>query len=175
MRIAKSIISRIKSRVEKILFFSRLPKSSRIDKTNLVVAGCRNIVLSEYVTIGPNALIYCTDSKLIINKKVVIGPGLTIIAGDHNFSTVGLFICDQKVKKIGDDRDVVIESDVWIGCNVTILKGVTIGKGSVVAAGAVVNRSCLPYSIIGGIPAKIIGHRFSNEQIIEHEKILYGK
>ena len=58
------------------------------------------------------------------------------------------------------DQPVVIEDDVWVGANVTILKGVTIGHGSVVAAGAVVTKSCPPYSIIGGVPAKILRKRF---------------
>lgn len=56
----------------------------------------------------------------------------------------------------------------------TILKGVTIGRGSVVAAGAVVTKSCPPYSIIGGVPAKVIKQRFSPEEIVKHESILYG-
>lgn len=63
---------------------------------------------------------------------------------------------------------------MWIGCNVTILKGVTIGHGSVVAAGAVVAKSCPPYSIIGGVPAKFIRQRFTEEEIKIHERILYG-
>lgn len=116
-----------------------------------------------------------TSSKVIFKKKVVVGPGLTIIAGDHNFTEVGKFICDQHYKRPEDDQDIIIESDVWIGCNVTILKGVTIGRGSVVAAGAVVTKSCPPYSIIGGVPAKVIKQRFSAEEIELHETILYGK
>lgn len=63
---------------------------------------------------------------------------------------------------------------MWIGCNVTILKGVTIGRGSVVAAGAVVTKSCPPYSIIAGVPAKFIRQRFTDDEITKHEKILYG-
>lgn len=70
------------------------------------------------------------------------------------------------------DQDVTIESNVWIGCNVTILKGVTIGKGSIVAAGSVVTKSCPPYSIIAGVPAKRIKSVFSEEEIKEHERLL---
>lgn len=75
-------------------------------------------------------------------------------------------------KKTEYDQNVVIESNVWIGCNVTILKGVTIGRGSIVAAGAVVAKSCPPYSVIGGVPAKIIKSVFSEEEIKEHERLL---
>ena len=72
-----------------------------------------------------------------------------------------------------NDQDVLIEGDVWCGANVTILKGVTIGRGSIVAAGSVVTKSCPPYSIIGGVPAKLIKKRFSEEEIKLHELMLY--
>lgn len=72
-----------------------------------------------------------------------------------------------------NDAPVIIEDDVWTGANITILKGVTIGRGSVVAAGAVVNKSCPPYSIIGGVPAKVLKFRFTIDEVLEHEKKLY--
>lgn len=169
-----SIISRFRSFTKKWLFLSSLPEGSHIDRTSLVVNGWDNLIVSKYVSIGPRALLYCTKSKIVFKDKVVVGPGLTIIAGDHNYSAIGVFICDQHVKNELDDQDVVIESDVWIGCNVTILKGVTIGRGSVVAAGSVVTKSCQPYSIIGGVPAKLIKYRFAPDEIKKHEMILYG-
>ena len=79
---------------------------------------------------------------------------------------------DSKEKLPENDAPVVIEDDVRIGANVTILKGVTIGRGSVVAAGAVVTKSCPPYSIIGGVPAKVLKMRFSTEEIKIHERLL---
>lgn len=76
-------------------------------------------------------------------------------------------------KPKGLDKDVVVEEDVWIGCNVTLLFGITIGRGSVIAAGAVVTKSCPPYSLIGGVPAKVIKIRMSIDEILEHELNLY--
>ena len=67
----------------------------------------------------------------------------------------------------------MIEDDVWTGANITILKGVTIGRGSVIAAGAIVTKSCPPYSIIGGVPAKVLKYRFTIEEVLKHEQILY--
>jgi acetyltransferase-like isoleucine patch superfamily enzyme len=53
----------------------------------------------------------------------------------------------------------VIEDDVWIGHGATVLKGVRIGRGAVVAAGAVVTRNVEPYTVVGGVPARLIGRR----------------
>lgn len=61
--------------------------------------------------------------------------------------------------------DVIIGSDVWIGQNVIIMSGVTIGDGSIVAAAAVVTKDVKPYSIVGGVPAKFIKNRFSDDLI----------
>ena len=67
---------------------------------------------------------------------------------------------DQKMK-----YDVVIGNDVWIGHGVTILGGITIGDGAVIAAGAVVTSNVPAYSIVGGVPAKIIKYRFCQSDI----------
>lgn len=102
---------------------------------------------------------------------------MSIRGGDHRTDVVGRFVDtisdDEKLSE--NDQDVIIEGDNWIGMNTTILKGVTIGRGCIVAAGAVVNKSTPPYSIVGGVPAKILRMRFTEEQIKEHERILYGK
>jgi acetyltransferase-like isoleucine patch superfamily enzyme len=56
-------------------------------------------------------------------------------------------------------KGIVIEDDCWIAANSIILDGVTIGRGSVVAAGAVVSKSVPPYSVVAGVPARIIKSR----------------
>lgn len=71
--------------------------------------------------------------------------------------------------------DIVIDDDVWIGYNATILSGVHISQGAVVAAGSVVTKDIPPYAIVGGVPAKVIKYRFSDELINELLKIDYGK
>jgi acetyltransferase-like isoleucine patch superfamily enzyme len=53
----------------------------------------------------------------------------------------------------------VIEDDCWIAANVVILAGVTIGKGSVVAAGSVVNEDVPAFSVVAGVPARVIKSR----------------
>jgi acetyltransferase-like isoleucine patch superfamily enzyme len=81
---------------------------------------------------------------------------------------------DVHEKRPEDDRDVIIEDDVWVGSGAIILKGVRVGRGSIVAAGAVVNKGVPPYTIVGGVPAKVLSIRFGNiEKIMKHELAIY--
>lgn len=63
------------------------------------------------------------------------------------------------------DNQVIIGNDVWIGDSASILSGVCIGDGAIIAAGAVVTSDVPPYSIVGGVPAKMIRKRFDDETI----------
>lgn len=136
--------------------------------------GIENLSVGDGTSIPKGSTFYCTNAPLTIGKKVIFGPHPTIITGDHRIDVLGKHIADVTApeKLPENDLPVVIEDGVWCGANVTILKGVTIGRGSVIAAGAVVTKSCAPYSIIGGVPAKLIKMRFTPEEIIEHEKQL---
>lgn len=135
--------------------------------------GLWNLSVGNHTSIPKGSTFYCTEAPLTIGNKVIFGPHPTIITGDHRIDVIGKFIIDSHDKLPQNDAPVIIEDDVWTGANITILKGVTIGRGSVIAAGAVVNKSCPPYSIIGGIPAKVLKFRFTIDEIIEHEKKLY--
>ena len=142
------------------------------------IKGLWNLSVGDGTSIPKGSIIYCTDAPCIIGKKVLFGPRPTIITGDHRIDILGKYITDVTVEeKFVDgvnvyDQPVVIEDGVWCGANLTILKGVTIGRGSVVAAGAVVTKSFPPYSIIGGIPAKLIKMRFTEEEIKKNENDL---
>jgi len=139
-----------------------------------IFKGLNNIYLSDDVRIARYAVIYSTDAKVFIGSKVGIAPFLKIISGNHRTDVIGHFMFDGDVeKRPEDDKDVIIEGDNWFGINVTVLSGVKVGRGSIVASGAVLNKSCPPYSIIGGVPARVLKWRFSIDEIIEHEKALY--
>jgi|TARA_B100000768_G_scaffold166093_1_gene169154 acetyltransferase-like isoleucine patch superfamily enzyme len=145
----------------RVIFF---PRSS--------VFSFSTISIGNNVFIGYGCKFQASVSSIKIGNKVLFGPNVTIMGGDHNTSIIGKYIYDVKYKDIVNDLPVVIEDDVWVAANVTILKGVVIKKGSIVAAGSVVTKSFPRYSIIGGVPAKVLKSRFSPEEIKEHERIL---
>lgn len=138
------------------------------------IKGLYNLSIGDGTSVPKGSTFYCTGAPLTIGRKVIFGPNPTIITGDHRIDLIGKYIIDVTVdeKLPENDASVTIEDDVWCGANVTILKGVTIGHGSVIAAGAVVTKSFPPYSIIGGVPAKLLKRRFSEEEIKEHERLL---
>lgn len=135
--------------------------------------GLWNLSIGDSCSIPKGSVFYCTKATLTIGNKVIFGPRPTIITGDHRIDFIGKYIIDSDEKLPENDVAVVIEDDVWTGANVTILKGVTVGRGSVIAAGAVVTKSCPPYSIVGGVPAKVLKYRFTVDEILEHERVLY--
>lgn len=133
-----------------------------------------NCLIGNDVYIGDNAIFLCANAQLSIGNHVMFGPNCTIITGDHRIDIIGKYISKVTVaeKKPENDMAVTIEGDNWIGANAMILKGVTVGRGAVVAAGAVVINDVPPYSIVGGVPAKVISERFSLNEIQRHEKLL---
>ncbi len=105
-----------------------------------------------------------------IARRVRLNPGnhATWRASQHHFTyraaAYGLGDDDAEFFQWRKDDWVTIGNDVWIGHNVTVLAGVTIGTGAIVAAGAVVARDVPPYTVVGGVAAKPIKRRFTENQ-----------
>lgn len=95
------------------------------------------------------------DGSIIIGNNVRIAPHVMMLAANHNFEDVTKPICQQGLKL----ESIIIEDDVWIAGRANIMAGVCIGTGSVVAAGAVVTKDVPPYSVVAGVPAKVINKR----------------
>lgn len=76
----------------------------------------------------------------------------------------GLGDDDQDFFQWRKDHGVTIGHDVWIGHGVTVTAGVNVGTGSVIGAGAVVTRDVSPYTVVGGVPARLIKERFTDAQ-----------
>lgn len=111
--------------------------------------------------------------KVIIKKYSVIAPLCTIITNSHR-PTVGIPQFILGVSHVNDkSTDVIINEDVWVGAQCTIMAGVNIGRGAVIGARALVTKNVPPYALVVGMPAKIVGVKFSKVGIIKHELMLY--
>lgn len=121
-----------------------------------------------------------TPYKLSIGAFCSIASNVTFfVDGEHNMKTISTYPY-KSFYKIGDENDtskgnIIVDDDVWIGYGVTVLSGVHIGQGAVIAAGAVVTKDVPAYAIVGGVPAKLIKYRFSEEMISELMKVDYSK
>lgn len=118
------------------------------------IAPGRNLVVGDDVDFALDVLI-TSSGGVEIGDRTLIGYRVQILSANHSIPKGS-----EKIFEAGHDlAKVTIGKDVWIGGNSMILPGVTIGDGAVVAGGSVVNKDVPPYTIVGGIPAKIIKKR----------------
>ena len=116
--------------------------------------------------------------RLIIGKFCSIACGAKFIlnSANHSLSSLSTYpfpiffeewnLDVKNITEAWDNKgDIVIGNDVWIGYEAVILAGVTIGDGAVIGARAVVTKDIPPYTIVGGVPAKPIRKRFTQETI----------
>jgi acetyltransferase-like isoleucine patch superfamily enzyme len=127
-----------------------------------------NVSIGHHVYINRNCDIITTGSNVTIGNFVMIGPNVTFIAQNHDVSNWKIPMIFSSSYSKGN---IFIEDDVWIGANCTILAGVTIHRGSVIAAGAVVTKDVDSFTIVGGVPAKVIKKRLSEESINNAKKV----
>ncbi len=148
-----------KNTVIEIPVYISWPKSVSIEENVRVRQGTK-ILISEF-------------SQLHIKQYSVIGMNNMIIPNKHK-STVGIPQFLLGTSGINDEHnDIVIEEDVWTGSNVTIMGNVNLGRGCICGACCVVTKPVPPYAVVVGSPAKIVAVKFSIDQILEHERILY--
>jgi acetyltransferase-like isoleucine patch superfamily enzyme len=110
------------------------------------------IKIGNNVSIGGNLIIGCVDS-VVIEDDVLIADRVFISDHIHDYENVKIPIINQKLKSKGG---VLIKRGSFIGVNSVIMPGVIVGKNSVIGASSVVTKSVPDYSIVAGIPAKII-------------------
>lgn len=134
----------------------------------------QNIFVEDFVKIRYGlTVINAGKESVYIKKYTVIAPDVTIITNNHR-STVSIPQVILGESHINDySANVTIEEDVWVGTRATIMAGVTLGRGCIVAANALVTKSIPPYALVAGIPARIIGVKFSPSDIEKHEEALY--
>lgn len=177
---------KIALKIQKKLMYGKhclISKSSSFEGYNAIDDYCvlRHTKMGFASFCGSN----CSFFNTVIGKYCSIGDNVIIAVGDHPIDT---FACNhpafyslkkqvgftyakkqmfEDIKYIDQDAQLSVQIDdgVWIGSNVTIINSVHIGEGAIIAAGAVVTKDVLPYEIVGGVPAKTIKKRFTEEQI----------
>lgn len=137
------------------------------------IANPQLVYLHDYTRIHQQHIIYNYTGKFIMKEYSVASIGLLVVTGNHT-PTVGIPQYLLGASHINDkEKDIIVEEDVWIGAKVTLLAGAHIGRGAIIGASSLVNKDIPPYAIAVGSPTRIIGAKFTIEQIIEHEKKLY--
>lgn len=150
-----------------------------------------NIIVGEYTIYndfvnGPrqferNNVLYhypINKDKLVIGKfcSIACGSRFLFTSGNHSLSSLSTYTFPVFFEEWGLDKanitdawdnkgDIIIGNDVWIGYEAVIMSGVTIGDGTIIGTRAVVTKDVPPYTIVGGVPAKPIRKRFSEETI----------
>lgn len=151
------------------------------DNVTIDALSQNGVVLGHNVTIARHSSIQCTgvirhlgiglkigdnsavgaysflgaQGGIVIGNNVIMGPRVSFHAENHRYERA-----DIPIRLQGESREgIVIDDDCWIGAGSTILDGVVMGKGCVVAAGSVVTKSIPPYSVVAGVPARVIKQR----------------
>lgn len=124
----------------------------------LVQPGCRFIIHTGNVYIGKWSSLSCNCIVVTGNHVPTVGINQRLLARTH--------INDR-------ESDIHIDEDCWVGVRVTILSGTHLRRGSVVGANSLLNKEYPPYAVLVGSPARIIASKFTIDQIMKHESLLY--
>jgi maltose O-acetyltransferase len=131
--------------------------------------GCRvyhpwKIEIGHNTVVNPSCVLDGREG-LIIGNNVSISEQSLILSLQHD---------PQSSDFAAQGKITYIEDYVWLGMRSIIMPGVKIGKGAIVAAGSVVTKNVDPFSIVGGIPAKVIGQRNTDlNYSLKYKKFLF--
>ncbi|NOX14979.1 MAG: acyltransferase [Epsilonproteobacteria bacterium] len=145
--------------------------------TGVTILGFKNITLGDNVSFMKNSYVYANDNgeltignnftmnsnsqlgascgKIVIGNDCAIAPNCVLRASNHTFDNPDIPFREQGHTY----GEIILEDDVWVSSNCVITANTKIGKSSIVGAGSVVLKDVEPYSIVGGVPAKLIRKR----------------
>jgi galactoside O-acetyltransferase len=154
-------VGRIKSMGKNVEFYPGVtvmfPEKLSIGDDVLFNVGV-HIQASQEVTIGskthfaPYCILY---GPLEVGNKCAVAAHTVFAAIGHTYDQPDVPFVDLPARSV----KIVLEDNVWIGANAVIIAGVRIGTGSIIGAGAVVTHDVEPYSVMGGVPARLIRRR----------------
>ncbi len=156
--------------------FKRVKERFKID-SGVTIYGFENISLGDNINIMKNSYLYAHDNgeltigdnftlntnsqlgasfgKIVIGDNCSIASNCVLRASNHNFNNLDIPIREQGHSY----GEIILEDDIWISANCVVTANTKIGKGSVIGAGSVVTKNVEPYSVVGGVPAKLIKKR----------------
>tara|TARA_R110002012_G_scaffold74542_3_gene188945 strand:- start:2558 stop:3265 length:708 start_codon:yes stop_codon:yes gene_type:complete len=137
----------------RIGFGSYIAEGARISKT----------IIGKYCSIGPN--VNCIFGKHPSTIFVSTHPSFFALKTPVGFTYADKQYFAEFAEPHKDHYSITIGNDVWIGANVSLMDGVKIGDGAIIAANALVTKDVAPYTIVGGVPAKVIKKRFTDDEI----------
>lgn len=114
-----------------------------------------SLTVGSGCSIGAYSHITCINS-VTFGRNVLTGKRLLVTDNSHGLTSASSLDTPPLDRPLYSPGPVTIGDNVWIGENVSIMPGVTIGHGSIIAAGAIVTKSVPPYSLVAGIPARVI-------------------
>ena len=140
-------------------------KNSEVGDYSYINSGCdiTNTSIGKFCSIADNCRIGTASHTM---NNVSSSPIFTL----KNNATKSIWT-NKSIHQNNDVKKVNIGNDVWIATHVIIKDGITIGNGAIIGAGAVVVKDVPPYAVVGGVPAKVIKYRFSEEIINKLEEI----
>lgn len=132
-----------------------IPPGSHVT-VNVSLRHAERISLGERTHVNERSLLWAGESRgrIVIGDDVLIAPGVMITASNYGL-VAGVPPADQPKR----EADILIGDGCWIGAYAVVTAGVQIGDGAIVGAGSVVTRDVAPNSIVGGVPARVIGQR----------------
>ena len=174
-----NLISRLKKGLGIWLHYYVRPNPSRFGhfgKNASLARPCdlknpKNIYLYDFARIGCRSTIMTMgNSRFIMKRGCLTAEGLVVVTSNHR-QHIGQFL--QGNNEDNEYKDIIVEEDVWIGINVTLLAGAHIGRGAIIGACSVVTKEIPPYAVAVGNPAKVIKFKWSIDDILKHESMLY--
>lgn len=163
----------IKTRLRLVAARVRWRRDNLCNQTTLgrYPIGTSRISIGKYTYGVINVFTQDSNPQLKVGDFCSISEGVTFITcNDHSIDHLSTYPFKVKALHQGEPEaitkgGIVLGDDVWVGYGATILDGVTIGNGAVVGAGAVVTKDVDPYTIVGGVPAKLLRKRFDDKTI----------
>lgn len=177
----RSLISIKKITYRHVSLFALWDNRSCFSKYSHILRGAKlnNVKVGKYSRVGIN----CQITNADVGNFTAIGKDSVLGLGQHptNYLTSHSIFYkkgnwgwhDDWIAPIDfiEEKRIHIGNDVWIGRHCMVMDGVTIGDGVTVAAGAIVTKDIPPFAIVGGVPAKVIKYKYSQEIIDRLEEI----